>query len=474
MKALPFMMMCGFVASVNATSWYVDSRATGSKSGTSWADAWTNVDQISGVSAGDTVYISGGPAGSSRTYALGADWHPVNGTGAGVITYQIGQDASHNGTAIFSVGANSWVSGAISYVKLSGDAGDGAQHFQVSTTNNGTVVDASNSISLRVSYVKVPTSPGSFAYFNGGDLIEIDHIYFNKSLGASTSDDRIIYFGVGTVSAFDRNLIHHCEFYAPRSGDGDGDDFVQSGNNGISVYNNKFVGVAVTSYPRGQHQDGWQPLAGDHYKFYNNFCQDIANYACFGDAYYGNLSYFYVYNNIVVLTDPTLQNGNAPQGIAIGPDGGAFANLGHQPSFDHIIIANNLIDGYQNKSGISLWNPTTHPTTFSNCVVDNNIDVNTSGNTIDPAVQALGNVAGITTAQAQSDFVSYSVNGSNNNYHLLKTSSLFGKGMNLSSYFSTDKDGKLRAPTGVWDIGPYVYNAYNVPPPPANLRVVTP
>ena len=46
------------------------ARASGAQNGTSWANAWTSLSQISGVSAGDTVYLSGGPSGSSRDYPM--------------------------------------------------------------------------------------------------------------------------------------------------------------------------------------------------------------------------------------------------------------------------------------------------------------------------------------------------------------------------------------------------------------------
>lgn len=44
------------------TIWYIDRDATGSANGTSWANAWNTFEQISwgSISAGDTIYVSGG------------------------------------------------------------------------------------------------------------------------------------------------------------------------------------------------------------------------------------------------------------------------------------------------------------------------------------------------------------------------------------------------------------------------------
>ncbi len=49
-----------------AAEWFVDSAATGSNNGTTWANAWTSFSSITGLAAGDTVYISGGSSGSSK------------------------------------------------------------------------------------------------------------------------------------------------------------------------------------------------------------------------------------------------------------------------------------------------------------------------------------------------------------------------------------------------------------------------
>jgi hypothetical protein len=435
----------------HATTWYVDSSATGTHNGTSWTNAWTAFSQIAGVAPGDTVLISGGASGSTKTYSFAGDWVPKSGSATAKIVYQIGQDSAHNGTAILNLNGNSLVASSVQHVVISGDARDGAQHFQVNAA--GRLIDASGSTDLRVAYLKVPSANKGLAYFNGGTQIEIDHCYYYKVVGSSSDDDNAIYFDV-SGSTWDVNKIHDCEFHVPRSGDGDGDDIIQSGDSGISVYNNKLISYA-SNYPRGQHGDGWQPLGGSYYKFYGNYCLDIANYALFGDGYYGDLHHFWVYNNIVVLADPTLQAGNAPQGLAIGPDGG---DLVASPTMDDVFIVNNVIDGYQNKSGISLWEPKPgRTTTFINCKVANNVLVNTSGVQVDSHVQQIDNVMGVTSAQAQGDFINYAANSGSNDYHLKGTAGgLLAAGANYSSYFTIDADGLPRQQSGnPWDIGPY-------------------
>src|SRR5258708_10013440 len=91
-----------FGTSADAATWYVDSAATGTRNGTSWANAWTALTQIAGAAAGDTVYISGGPSGSNRNYSVAAGgWTPSSGSSTNPITYHIGQDDSHKAKTTF-------------------------------------------------------------------------------------------------------------------------------------------------------------------------------------------------------------------------------------------------------------------------------------------------------------------------------------------------------------------------------------
>jgi hypothetical protein len=83
------------------TLWYCDGAlGTGTNTGTSWANAWQGFASIvwSSLSAGDTLYISGGS--SSTTYSTTVLQPAQSGASGNPITITAGIDAGHNGTVI--------------------------------------------------------------------------------------------------------------------------------------------------------------------------------------------------------------------------------------------------------------------------------------------------------------------------------------------------------------------------------------
>jgi hypothetical protein len=432
---------------IRAATWYVDSSVGASGNGTSWATAWKALSNITGVRAGDTVYISGGASGGSQTYSV-SSWKPAGGAAGSPITYQIGQDSAHNGTAVFS-GSGTWFAGA-NYCVVSGDAGDGAMHFSIS--GYGGAATVGNTTGLRISYVNFGSIGDAAVDGQGVTGFRLDHCWCKITSGTA---DHFMSVGFNDTS-WDGSVMDNNTVYVPHQtgAAGDGADGFQLGGNGYTMSNNVVVGYDM-SYSGAQHQDGWQGLGNNYLRFCGNVFVNIGNYALFADAYYGGFSHVRVYNNVFLMANPI-----NPGGIVFGTDGGY---TGPSPcTFSDIVFANNVADGYGNNGSYTLNNVTgsSHPTVFTACTIINNVSVNggyisTDGNTTSTVI----NNATLTTAQGAVDFVKYTASGgTNNDFHLLAAASaLIGHATNEWAYFTTDKDGKPRPVTGNWDMGPYQY-----------------
>jgi hypothetical protein len=449
-----------------AGTWYVDGTAGGTHNGTSWANAWTSLSQISGLSAGDIVYISGGPSGSTQTYAMSGTWAPTGGAAGNPITYQIGQDAAHNGTAVFS-GSGSWFnSGSQSYLIISGNANDGRQHFATSGFGNIGLLQPS-SVNVRISYVNFGQIGGGISDGNGaaalGPGFEFDHNYVFINDPAA---DHFSYMVFGTQQ-YDANIAHDNVIYVPRSESGTGADCFQWNSYGFTISNNVIVGYAPGGgYTGGQHQDGWQGLGGSYIKIINNTFQDIANYPVFGDAYFTGFSHCRVYNNIMCFTDSVLANTPPPQAGGFGLDGGYVGPV--PATMTDLIVANNIAVDYVGHGVFGVGGNPSVAADFTGSYVVNNISINSGGYTsLRTGVTGLDNVFSLTQAQANLMFVKYvPFGGTNNNFHLLATAlTLIQQGTNMSGYFTTDMNGNSRPTTGPWDIGACVYST--------NVAVVT-
>lgn len=453
-------MLSFLLSSAQAATWYVDSAATGQNNGTTWANAWTALNQVSGVTAGDTVYISGGPSGSSRTYNLSGSWNPAGGSSGNPITYAIGQDSLHNGTAIFS-GSGTFLGGTLNNVVISGQAGDGQMHFQASGFYSILFQSVAN---VRIAYINFGniSNPNNVIQTYPATGFELDHNYICLT---SPSANAFMYAQFKDGSVWDGSKIHNNTILLPHkagAGSNIGADGIETGSSsGFSIYSNTIVGYTM-GYTAGQHQDGWQDTGASSYVkvFANTFC-NIGGYSVFGDAYYGGFSHVRIFNNTTIISDTTLTSPHG--GLMFGTDGGY---VGSSPcTFNDIVIANNLADGYgltDNNQAYALNNPTAYSTTFSGCVVANNVMldggyINMQNNSV---TLMAGNIS-VSTNQGASYFSSYSpTGGTNNNYHLTAAAtSLIGQGTNLSQFFTTDGDGKPRPSINNWDVGPYQYSA---------------
>ena len=452
-----------------ATTWYVDSIASGSHNGTTWPNAWTSLGAVTGVHGGDTVYISGGPSGTSQTYNISSGgWSTGNGyppgasSGGPSIIYQIGQDASHNGTAIFNGGGSSYLVYTYSgngYFTFSGDAGDGQRH--ISLTNYSGQPFVIPLPGVRISYVDLG-SPGQCFDGQGVSHFELDNCFCRIT---GNTADHFMSMGFND-SGFDGSIISNNVIYVPHGNgtggidSGDGADCFVTGGSGYTFIYNKVMGYDSGYSTTAQHQDGFQSYTGNDIKIIGNYFYDCGNAAIFFDITgppqpaFGFTNVIVANNICAIASTHTVY----PNGILLLPQYGSGTSY-----FVNFCIANNTLVDYaigtvNSTFGMNIGAASGSPASVWTAVlVENNIYVNTPivFNVGTSAVTNLFNVS-MTKAQGTNSFVKYQLQGANNDYHLVASDvSLINQGQNLSSYVTTDKDGNSRPPSGPWDIGAY-------------------
>ncbi len=453
-----------WAVSAHAASWYVDGSVSTSGNGHSWATAWKNISNITGVSAGDTVYISGGPSGSTQTYTMSDSWAPIGGTAGNPVTYKIGRDSQHNGTAFFS-GTGRWLSPTPSNYVISGDAGDGLKHFTTADPSTGIsaysylyeTYNSSTRSNIRLSYINFgqisPPKSGSTRmralHFSGCSGIEIDHTY--TYVTGSNPDSWLTLDTAG--SAYDVNSVHHNEVRVVNHVSGLGPDHIKGGA-ATSIYNNTFTGVPSDSFAGTQHNDGIQTLGGNYIKIYNNKFVNISSYPVYFLAQYADFYHCQIYNNEVVITDSRILSYGS-KGMQFGQHQGAMKTLGRSGIYDDVIVANNTTADYVGKNCIGMGGQDVSRATYhSNTIMANNICWKGAGYNYDSNVTVYDNVVSSTGTH----FVSYTQFSSSNDFHLLSSDTTFKEqGTSMASYFTTDKDGVSRPQGSAWDMGAYEY-----------------
>jgi hypothetical protein len=418
---------------LSAATHYIDSIATGTHDGSSWTNAWPAISS--------SYSYSGGPTGTGQTYNIGgtygqfSDYLP-GGTAGNRVTYQIGQDSAHNGTATFNntTGGNNLIF-EVSYLVISGDAGDGQMHF--ACTNYGSVALESGATDFTLNYFSAGSEDGVFTTANPGTGMHMSHCYHYVPSTSTINIDN--YWSGITGSAYTDNTIDHCTFYTPYLADEFGPLAIEIDGNGWTISNNTVVGYLAPSSNSPHHHDAFQSQGCSHGLIYNNRFINMVNYACFLDGTYGPFVDIHIYNNFIAQTDNTYVGGSQAA-IVVGVDGGF---MGTPPcTFNNVTITNNtVVDFVEGNPSIQMGNVTGTAASFTNCQIANNATVNyqsgqgfigvgnatPGGNSCTPT-----NNVWITAAAAPSNFVSYtSYAGLGNNLALISgASTLIYQGSN--------------------------------------------
>jgi hypothetical protein len=460
----------------NGATWYADNAATGSGNGTSWANAWTSFSSIvwgsSGVKAGDTLYISGGS--SSKTYSQSLS---VGASGTSTSPIRIGLDSanpSHNGLVIFS-GVGITIQ---SYVILDGNV-NGAGHITVNDLA-ADAISAASSTSAEIRYVN-STNCQSFA--NVGNAVNAS--VHNCSISGSYGTRTIYALGSGT---WDRIQVY--SNYIGRvmnTSSGLGPDGFWAGN-GVSIWANTMRVDWTSNGTSTEHPDDVQ-VNGDYIKIYRNDFINVGDSIVDVGGYSGRTG-VHVYNNVFRITidiDPypeyfrfyngtpayvndikivnnTFIDQNTPSGeFTVG-----FRHYNGNPTATGIEIKNNVFVNCASLLVESSTNFTSSSFAFDGNIYESTFGISIFGTSYTPsgwiaASEPHGKVGRPT-------FVSYTAKAENNDLHLAAADTVArNTGVNMSSLFTTDKDGNPRPATGSWDAGAYQYSsgsggAPNLPP----------
>jgi len=427
-----------------ATQYYVDSSVGSSGNGESWGTAWKAVTDITGLSANDTVYFSGGVSGQSYT---SSDWTPPAGTSGNPITYAVGQDSGHTGMVTFTGSGNSWLTGNVHDVTF-----DGEVSGNIRMTSEGHSFTLYNTTSNQVQGVR-------FLYFQGQELFRADGAtgleiaFCNWVMPVGETNDLFFRIGYGVAGDHTSNLIHdnYIQVWRIRTQGFGQDVFKWIGDS--SIYNNVIISSYSASYTGNQHNDGIQ-TDEDNVWVYNNYFEGFISYPIYNEMY-GDCSGWRIFNNVINsnVADDASIDWSAHQSMAIG-----FSTTGTVS--DYIITNNTMIGGDSGTGahgplGIH-FNTGVAGTVGSGVYIVNNLFYNLGDSIIEngDAIVSNNTDAGTTNRSFISDAVY-----PNNDFSLqVSSTAAIDQAINpsyITDVFTTDKDGNTRS--GTWDIGAYEY-----------------
>ncbi len=453
-KILLIATMTLWAVSAHAANWYVDCAVSSSGNGQSWSSAWKSFSSVTGLSAGDIVYISG--SSSCSTYAM-SGWSLPGGTSSSYITYRVGQDAGHN-SPVTITNSGYWITSGITGVYIDGNY-NGNRNL---TITNAVIANSAPLSNFRFSYINV-TSPWTVGAFT---KLEIDHCYWDLAINS----DHVFSSNSGGSGGYTGNLIHDNVFrlryrHGVNASGGDGDDGFQWLSN-TSFYNNIIVGVYDSSYSAGQHADAIQ-TGGNYMAIYNNYFENMSNSMIYGE-FYGSAAHWRIYNNVFNFSD-SFFIGTAWQPSVVLE----CANSGL--TLSDMTIANNTMYG----GGYGVYAGHGSCSTISSSYIVNNIIY---GAQLSPLVLTTWN--GTASNNTTTTTGIYFVNAGSNisyptaDFHLQSTSTAaIDQGISptyLTSVYTTDKDGTSRPQGSAWDIGAYEFATGSgsvAPMPPTALTI---
>jgi hypothetical protein len=407
-----------------AATYYVDPAGNDASSGTIAQPFRAVAKGVSVLSPGDTLYIRGG------TYAEGDNAvHAHSGTAGNPITI-----AAYPGEAV-TLAPCMIVFDGVAYITLDG--------FVIDATNGSGeglwLGDGSNHIIVRNIEIKnarsrglfmgppYPVSPTPLYTYNqvlnvkihdNGGSDGINPVYVETS--GNLFDGLEVYHSCGTVGFYDVS--------EPVSVDG-------------NIIRNSYIHDTSGSWAYN-HRPQCAQFYGDYRKGQGLIIVGSGNQ---------------VYNNILANIDTSLNS------CGLGCGGLILFNSG-----SNNLVYNNTIYNITGGDAIQIGQP------YKNTALRNNIIANSSVfiNDLSPSTTKSNNLC--TSSGTGCNIVAdpLFIDIKNADYHLQPTSPAIAAGANLSSVFTTDRDGVTR-PTSpaAWGVGAYEYVVTSKITAPTNLRI---
>lgn len=492
-------LLCVFSVSAHAATFYVRKGASGN--GVSWSTAWNDINNISGIGPGDTIYIAAGNYTGSYT-ANSSGWTFKRAT-IGEHGSDTGWNNAFDGTVnLNTTNGNTFTLSGRNTITIDGVNRGYFILNGSSSRDYGVKVDAGYKITIKNATIHNYFRAGiKFYGTTGGMEIHNCEIYNTGYQGAEDTDGIIVINNCSGVQG--NNIIANNYLHDPgiNNQGSNLDTVASSGTSYLYIYNNIFE----PGWEMDSSADLISIRAGTDRYIYNNLFKMgkyNRNQNIFISGSNGNVSNTYIYNNLFYQDPTTPQDGPAqPINIAWFGEGGynyylkglyVYNNTfyGHVYGFtggsnaEHvqdIVIKNNIFHATWPSGEIYLAGSPIN----TKMTVDYNFYYQTAGGyigTIGGVNRTLADVRSlygweVHGGEGDPQFQSLGENG----FHLSSSSPAIVTRMAQpdpgSGLFTTDKNGNSCGLSN-WSMGAYqdvmqnVMQKSNILPSPSNLKII--